>query len=213
MTILVCFAVRQEAQFFNPVSVGTHQVRVCITGMGQTNTEAAVHDALQDYSPDLVLTCGFAGGLNPTLVPGSIIFDADQHAGLDAVLLSLRAKPVKLHCAARIASTASEKERLWRQTGADAIEMESTFIREMCRERQIPSATIRVILDAANEDLPLDFNRLMNRNYQIEYGKLIGRVLGSPGKILPLIAFQRQTLMAARRLGTVLEELLKKYPA
>ena len=86
--------------------------------------------------------------------------------------------------------------------------MESSVIRNLCREWKIPSATIRVISDSAQDDLPLDFNALMTSEDQIDYGRLARAILVSPRKIPQLIAFQRQTVMAARELGRVLNELL-----
>ena len=85
--------------------------------------------------------------------------------------------------------------------------MESSVIRNLCHELKIPSATIRVISDTANDDLPLDFNALMTSDERIHYGKLALAIMRSPRKISQLINFQRQTMTAARELGRVLNEL------
>ncbi len=69
--------------------------------------------------------------------------------------------------------------------------------------------TVRVISDDAHQDLPLDFNALMTSEDRINILKLLGKVLREPGRIPKLIEFQRQTVEAARRLGAVLEELLR----
>ena len=73
------------------------------------------------------------------------------------------------------------KPALWQSTGADAVEMESSVIRNICREQKIPSATIRVISDDASQDLPLDFNAMMTPEDRIHYPKLIWAVLSRPG--------------------------------
>ncbi|MDB6067386.1 MAG: nucleoside phosphorylase [Pedosphaera sp.] len=200
---LVCFAVKEEAKFFNTTST-----RVLITGMGQRNATESLHRLLASARPELVLTCGFAGGLNPKLPLGAVVFDEDAGAGLTAALLGSGAVAVKFHCATHVATTVAEKQALWQSTGADAVEMESSPMRAICKERGIPSATIRVISDTAHEDLPLDFNALMTRDDRINYAKLAWTILASPRTIPRLIKFREQTLLAARKLAEVLHQSL-----
>src|SRR6202030_718505 len=133
----------------------------------------SIRKILSTIKPRLVITAGFAGGLDPELAVGTVVFDLDPEleAGLGAKLLQAGAKPSKFHCAECVAVTAAEKQVLRQLTGADVVEMESAIIREVCLKNKIPSATVRVISDAANEDLPLDFNALMTADYRINYLK------------------------------------------
>jgi adenosylhomocysteine nucleosidase len=210
VAFLVCFAVKEEAAFFHPTRQSDDSVQVWITGMGRKNAAEGIREAVAAVEPEHVLTCGFAGGLNPALGLGSIVFDEDFDAGLSGRLLELGAISARFHCSKRVAVTAAEKQILWQTTGADAVEMESSVIRTICRELRIPSATIRVISDSAGDDLPLDFNTLMTSDDRINYRRLAWTLVKSPQKLPQLLAFQRQTVTAARRLGEVLSELLKR---
>ena len=205
---LVCFAVKEEAKFFIPRSERGGSIQGWITGMGRRNAAESLREAVAAVRPERVLTCGFAGGLNPDLPLGTVLYDHDYDAGVEEALSDLGARPAKFHCSRRVAITAAEKRMLWETTEADAVEMESSVIRNLCREWHIPSATIRVISDPADEDLPLDFNALMTSEDNIHYGRMALAILASPRKIPQLIAFQRQTVTAARELGRVLNELL-----
>ena len=144
---------------------------------------------------------------------GTVVFAADPETGLKPALLAAGAKSASFHCADRVAASSEEKRALWKATGADAVEMESEIICAVCREQKIPSATVRVILDTANEDLPLDFNQLMTAEQKMSYGKLALALVKSPGKIGSLLRLQKQSEAAAEKLGQVLAGLLLKRTA
>jgi nucleoside phosphorylase len=201
---LLCFAVKEEAAF---IPSGFHQV--LLTGMGPQNARESLLQFLSRDKPDLVLSCGFAGGLNINLTPSSVIFQTSSHApgSLNDQLSKAGACPARFHTSHRVATTVEEKKQLWQTTGADAVEMESGPIMEVCREHEIPSAIVRVISDTAGESLPLDFNRLMTPQQTLSMTRLIGAVLASPGTIPGLMRLNKRTRQAARQLAQVLAAL------
>ncbi len=204
--ILVCFAVKEEAQFFRERFFGD-DIQVLLTGMGQTNAQKAVYAWLEKQRPNLVVSAGFAGGLRPGLSRNTVLF-ATQEIPLAKALEAAGAWPGLFHCAARVASTVEEKRALFQQTGADAIEMESGAICALCQQQRIPSATVRVVLDTADEDLPLDFNALLTADQQLHPGKLALALARSPAKIGALLRLRRQSATAAKRLAEVLAHLV-----
>ena len=203
---LVCFAMPDEARFFKRSAVAA-RVHVLVHGIGKQNAKHAICAALTKSPLKFVLTCGFAGGLEPKLVHGDVLFSTDD-SELRSRLLTAGGHEGKFFCADRIAVTAEEKWALWQKTGADAVEMESEIIRAICREQKIPSATVRVISDIAGEDLPLDFNQLAKSDQSLDFVKLAFGVAKSPGKIPALMRLQKQTSAAARKLAQVLEKII-----
>ncbi len=206
--VLVCFAVREEAAPFRRGLPST--VTVLVSGMGAAAAERATNEKLAERDWRMVLTCGFAGGLNPALPIGAVLCEADENFPLHQALLGAGALAGRFHCAERVAVTAYEKATLRERTGADAVEMESGIIRRLCRERGIPSATVRVISDTAQEDLPLDFNALMKPNGKLSLGRLARDVLRRPRELPALMALGRQTKLAARNLAVVLRAALTR---
>jgi len=225
--VLICFAMKEEAAPFRKWAAGRAGVSILVTGIGRKNAEKTAGQFLAGHSPARVLTCGFAGGLNPDLKPGDVVFEmfpgssrgneAQINSGTQSEppdvggyekLVAAGARPVKFFCADRIATTAAEKKQLRAETGADAVEMESAAIHAVCRERGIPCATVRVISDAASEDLPLDFNALAKPDQNLDFGKLFLAIAKSPGKIGALMELQRKTRHAAERLAEVLSRIL-----
>ncbi len=214
-TVLICFALKEEAAPFHLVAAGKPGVFTILVGIGRQNAERSVCRFLAACSPTLVLTCGFAGGLNPDLKVGAVVFEPatpqlpSANSQLLAKLLAAGAKPAKFYCADRIAITSAEKQQLRRETGADAVEMESAAIHAVCRERGLPCLTVRVISDPANEDLPLDFNALANPDQSLNFRKLAGAIAKSPWQIGRLLALQKKTKFAAQQLASVLAQIIE----
>jgi hypothetical protein len=210
--VLVCFAVREEGKYF--INAKPRMSRVLITGMGYANAASALEKRLGEIEkPRLVLTCGFTGGLNPQFKNDQVLFSADQeHPRLEENLQKAGGIKANFYSATRVAITSDEKRHLWHATGLDAIEMESEVIRDICRERGIPGATVRAISDSALEDLPLDFNTLMTPSQNIHYGKLAWALLRAPMKLAELLAFQQKTQSAAKSLAEFLRRFLKQSP-
>lgn len=206
--VLVCFALREEAAPFRKLVADQRDLAVRLTGVGQQNARTLVADFLAQQSPSFALTCGFAGGLDPALPSGAVVFETSQPE-LRERLLNAGALPVKFHCAPRIAITAREKRKLRSSTQADAVEMESDAIHALCRERGVACATVRAISDTANEDLPLDFNQLARPDLTIDYRKLAWAVAKAPGIIPALLRLQRDCRLAARRLAEVLVKIIE----
>jgi adenosylhomocysteine nucleosidase len=214
-----------------------HHVSILLTGIGRQNAEKSLREFLGSTpapgaavdasstakandaasfatregacAPQLVLTCGFAGGLNPELEIGDVVFEiGNRKSEIGNQLVAAGAKPAKFFCADRIATTAAEKKRLREETGADAVDMESAAIHAVCAEKHIPCATVRVISDTASEDLPLDFNTLAKPDKNLDYGKVAWAIAKSPGKIGALMELQKKTKFAAERLAAVLIKVL-----
>jgi nucleoside phosphorylase len=210
--ILVTFAVVEESRAFEKQGRVIPHCRVLLTGMGSINAERSLAHALGHSAPRLVISSGFAGGLNPSLATGQVVCDLDPGLKLDERVLATSATSGRFINTDRVVTSAREKAQLWEKTGADAVEMESAVIRTVCRDRGIPSATIRVISDSAGEDLPLNFNQLMRPDMTLSYPALVAAILRSPGRIPHLLRFQRQVRSAAQNLARVLILTLKGLP-
>lgn len=207
-SVLVCFALAGEARPLRKKLSPGGRFKVLTTGMGQLNARRAIQSALTVARPVWVLTCGLAGGLNPDLEWGAVIYDADDGFPLTSALKNAGAKPARFYCARQVVATARAKLDLWRLDHGDAVDMESAVIRQECRSRQIPSATVRVISDTANENLPLDFNQYIDANSRLNYLKIMGTVLRRPSLISALLQFQRRTQEAAGLLAETLARVL-----
>jgi uridine phosphorylase len=207
-TTLVTFALAEEAAPFRQAAKNLPGVSILITGMGRANTEQAIQRALRELRPQRVITSGYAGALEAALKIGEIVFSADEGSGVAEKLLAAGARPVKFFCSPAMLVTAAQKAEARRHTGAQAVEMESEFIRRACRDAGLPSATVRAISDLAEEDFPLDFNRLTRPDQSLDPLKFAGALVKSPGAVPGLLRLRRNTRQAAQALAGALAACL-----
>ena len=95
---IVCFALKEEAGAFRKLVSGRDDVSILITGIGRKNAEQSVGAALKSCRPKLVLTCGFAGALDPGLRAGDVVFSTEVES-VRPKLVAAGAKPANFFCA------------------------------------------------------------------------------------------------------------------
>ena len=108
------------------------------------------------------------------------------------------------YSSSRILITPGEKASAYEKTGADAVEMESVAIHEICKIYGIPCATVRVISDTANEELTLNFNSFMNSEMKLSYVKMAWALCRKPWIAPRLIRFGSRIKCSARQLANTL---------
>ncbi len=215
--ILVTFAVPQESQAFvhrlqhvgelGPALVGNlgvEEVAVLHTGMGASAARTAAQQALEVLKPARVISSGFAGGLDPALEVGELI----TAPALCTAVLPGAARGVKLVSVEKPLDSPAEKAHL-HTTGAEAVDMESTPLAELCSSAKIPFLVLRVISDAADESLPLPSNTAYDMEAQTTKPLAILRHLQqNPNAIPPLYRFTQRLPVLQRKLADALVNVI-----
>jgi adenosylhomocysteine nucleosidase len=207
---------RREFDLFK-ANIGPHEVTVLLTGIGPKSAAAAML-SVPLVLHDLCISSGLAGSLDASLNPSDVVVplaleSLDQRAsaaadsGLVALAVASGAKPIQLSLtSAKIVSTAEEKEQL--SGKGSIVEMESTYILAAAAEKLVPAVAVRAISDAADEDLPVDFARVLDSHGHLKMGGLLKEVGLSPYRIPMLIQFGRQSRAAAKSLADFLDHYI-----
>lgn len=109
------------------------------TGVGGDAARVALEAALCEELPERVISSGFAGALAAGYFAGDIVCDRE----------------VRFATAPAVLASAAEKRGLRERTGADAVDMETDAIREVCAAANVPLTVLRAISDGADDDLAL----------------------------------------------------------
>jgi hypothetical protein len=107
---------------------------------------------------DVVISAGACGALAPGLAAGDlvipeVIVDAAGRRWPAAALRRLTAAGTLL-TVGEVVETSAQKSRLWLETGARAIDMESAAVMAWAAERGVPAAVIRGVSDDAARGVP-----------------------------------------------------------
>ena len=178
-------------------------VLLLANGPGPKLAARAVNAAREREKLDALISVGFCGALDPELAPCDI-FIATQVIGTGSPLVPARlSRPHKagtLLSLDRVACTAVEKTEL-RKMGADVVEMEAGAVAQRAEHYNIPFYAIRVVTDTAQEDLPMDFNRVRGPEGRFDRAKIIRAAIRRPQLIPGLMKLNQRCNAAAQTLG------------
>jgi adenosylhomocysteine nucleosidase len=235
MRILVTFAVEAEfapwrklrqfekqtegaAEYF-VTRIGGANVNVLLTGVGGKSAWLETTRIVWDGDVDICISSGLAGALRAEYQLGDILAAKQVQAmrwkrvvASDPTLIQLAEEHgaqavASFYSADRVISSASEKRELG--SAADAVEMESGEVLYEASAFGAKVIAIRGISDAVDENLPLDFNRVVTLAGEVSIPKVLGEVVRHPMSAPALMRFGKQSRMAAEKLGTFLDRYIE----
>jgi hopanoid-associated phosphorylase len=171
-----------------------------------------------------ILSFGCAGALDPELAPGTCVLatgvqTADGFLCADAGWLRSLAQRLPDAVQGELAgldaplSTAVDKERLWRSSGACAVDMESHAAARIAQRHGLPFAACRVVLDPAWRSVPPCALAGMAADGSTALGTLLQALAAAPGELGPLCMLAWDALRARRALGRVRARLGQRLAA
>ena len=139
--------------------------------------------------------------------------------GEGRILSSKRLLAAAEKCGAKVTDTLITESHVVGEASAkavmsrfgDLVDMESYHILQVVSGTQIPAIAVRAISDAAGDDLPLDFSRIVGRDGTIRKLELVGELARNPRKIAPLIRFGWQSNKAAHSLADFLDRFVALF--
>jgi adenosylhomocysteine nucleosidase len=207
---------RREFDLFK-ANIGPNEVTVLLTGIGGDNAAKAMQSIPVELH-EVCISSGLAGSLQAVLKPGDIVaaratetldkrYAAESDGSLKDLAVACGARAVNVSLTSeKIIATAEEKEDLSRS--GSIVEMESTYILAAAAQKHVPGVAVRAISDAADEDLPVDFARILDAHGHLKIGGLLKEVALSPYRIPLLIQFGRQSRAAGKSLADFLDRYI-----
>lgn len=194
------------------------------TGMGRLCAQSAVAYLLASYPIRMLVSFGFAGGLDPALPVGALLLpdrlDAEtvsanpeavilpDHRVLEQVRAAAQASGVPaasglLVTAGRVVGTPEEKQAL-AAAGAQAVDMESYWIAQAAAACGVPFLSVRVISDAAGDRLP-PFDRWSGPGGA---ARALRYLIARPESVLEMVRLSQHVRMAQRNLRAFLKAVV-----
>lgn len=208
--IAVVFALEFESAAFRD-SHGRLRVDTWLLGTMGTNTIEVLERKLAVTTPALVISAGFAGGLQPELQIGDLVLGRNHSD--PRIVSQLQLGPHwhvgDVQTEAAIIERAEDKRRLGQATGALAGDLETAHLARVCAARNIPMLSVRSISDALNDDMPVPADVLMNpKDGRPAPLQLFQHLLKNPASAGGFARLLKNAKLAQKQLAVGLEEIL-----
>jgi adenosylhomocysteine nucleosidase len=187
-----------------------------LSGMGGAAAGLAA-GRLIEAGASALMSFGLAGGLDPRLSAGSVVFPSEVISRDGArfptsvtwcerlLATALTQRPItgaKLLTSARTIDAVADKAAAFRDTGAVAVDMESLAIAQVAAAHRLPFMAVRVIVDTATDVLP-HVVVAASQGGHVRIWRLIGGLVLAPIELAPLIRLASRYRMASRSLTAV----------
>ena len=181
------------------------------SGMGDKAVRQALAGELEGLFPELLLFSGFAGGLHPDLVAGSVCFAAKTRCieaetmysfefsdELAQFLAENQVAPVL----ALTAQTPGNKQVLSALACGEpaVLDMETAIVAEEASSRQIPFICFRAISDPVDHDLGFNLEDISDEQGRVRVLRVFATIMKKPSTLLAFYLLWRSSSLAAKNL-------------
>ncbi len=195
-------------------NIDDRDVEVLHTGVGQKVCRERIGKFLQDQRFELLISTGFAGALNEELRVGDLLL-AKNFSTID--LHPRRSSPSNLpiHVADLLTTptlidSSDERNKIARESGAAAVDMETEFIVRACAAHGVPILSLRIITDTPREPFPAPPKVLFDIEQQRTRMTALARFfLAHPNRLPRLAQFARRIAHARKTLANALVDVVR----
>jgi adenosylhomocysteine nucleosidase len=199
------------------------------SGMGLKRAAQATRALIESNCPQLLVSVGVAGAVNPDLEIGDVIIARNtclldqglpgpfqplallSDAAWQAAEQALRPRRARLLSGTAITTRGSQfVQRQPEQMTNPVLEMETMGIVRIAMEQGIPLLSLRGISDGPRTPIPFDLEAAMDEDYNLRTGEIIKSVLCHPKAMLQLGQMGRNTRKAAENAAIALMAALSQ---
>ena len=166
----------------------------------------------------MLISAGFAGALNPELkrndlvAPRTVIEGSGDTVEIDEALVARlpdAVRPGRLLLVDRVITATAEKAALRTAHQADLIDMETFAVAVVARDLGVPFASLRVVSDDAQTELPAEIGRLLNTSGSYRVGAAMRALWSRPSSLKDFWTLHAQAMESADRLAAGLQLLIR----
>lgn len=194
------------------------------TGVGKKRAQEALSRVLENHAPAMIISLGYAGGTHPSLKVGDLLIadqvvtGSDEPLPTDAALVDCAADlPAPKNCSVHkgmlltmesVISRPEVKRKLGKHYGCLALDMETSALIQLAKERDIPFISLRSVTDAVDQEL-LDVSPFMESDGEVNKLKAGWYVLTHPGSIKTFMSLKDIANLATQNMTYLLTSFLR----
>lgn len=196
------------------------EIKICLSGAGHANASQATQQLIEQGATKLI-SWGCAAALDPNLKSGDLLITSmiiangepienpSNWADQISCFLTIDTLMTGFALASNygLVSATAAKHRLFTQTAAVALDMESAAVASIARDAKLPFVAVRAIADPAGMSLPPAILRALSPEGDVVMGILIKHILSHPWEIPALIKLGMHFSAAQKTLRVVSKQL------
>jgi adenosylhomocysteine nucleosidase len=193
--------------------VAGKRIIAAVTGPGRLRATAMVERLLTQHGITRLVHFGYAGGLNPELHAGQLLRIGQLVSPEQRPIELVGLRPHTLLTVDHPIYTVEHKASAWASYDADAVDMESHAVAEVCDQSGVHYTAVRAISDPADTALPPGAMAMLHDDGRTDPVGVAMYLALNPLRIGALLRLSQDTGLAGRTLANEVERIVGTFEA